>query len=308
MDRGKKAPSGVGGGAATGKSLMKGKRPAQGVAKPAAKKGPPNKKRPVETGAKSKKLTGSKPATQKAPAKGTQKAPAKGTQKAPVKGTQKAPAKEAQKSLTKVKRPAQGVPKPAAKKGPPDKKRPVETGAKGKEPKGGKPTPQKGVVKETQKSLAKERAPETGSKPIVQKGPAREERPVETGIITHEHGSGLMNKERLEYFKRKLLKQREAILDKAKKLKEYSYTLGTDGIQDMADAASNAYNADILMSLSDNDRNMVKEIDSALDKIANGTYGICEECDEPISEKRLEANPVARYCITCKRMIEEKGI
>jgi DnaK suppressor protein len=117
-----------------------------------------------------------------------------------------------------------------------------------------------------------------------------------------------MEKEKLEYFRKKLLKQREAILNKSKKLKEDSYTLGTDGIQDMADAASNAYNADILMSLSDNDRTMVKEIDSTLDKIANETYGICEECEEPIAEKRLEANPVARYCITCKRMIEEKGI
>ena len=116
-----------------------------------------------------------------------------------------------------------------------------------------------------------------------------------------------MEKGTLGYFRKQLLKQREAILNKSKKLKEDSYTLGTDGIQDMADAASNAYNADILMSLSDNDRNMVKEIDSALDKIGSGAYGICEECDEPINEKRLEANPVARYCITCKRMIEEKG-
>jgi DnaK suppressor protein len=117
-----------------------------------------------------------------------------------------------------------------------------------------------------------------------------------------------MEKEKLEFFRKKLLNQREAILDKSKKLKEDSYTLGTDGIQDMADAASNAYNADILMSLSDNDRTMVKEIDSSLDKIASDTYGICEECEEPISEKRLDANPVARYCITCKRMIEEKGL
>ncbi len=116
-----------------------------------------------------------------------------------------------------------------------------------------------------------------------------------------------MEKKALEYFRKKLLKEREAILNKSKKLKEDSYTLGTDGIQDMADAASNAYNADILMSLSDNERNMVREIDSALDKIGSGTYGICEECEEPINEKRLEANPVARYCISCKRMIEEKG-
>lgn len=76
----------------------------------------------------------------------------------------------------------------------------------------------------------------------------------------------------------------------------------------MADAASNSYNADILMSISDNDLNLLMDIDNALDKIKNGTYGICEECEEKIIEKRLEANPVARYCITCKRLMEEKGI
>ena len=117
-----------------------------------------------------------------------------------------------------------------------------------------------------------------------------------------------MEKARREFFKKKLLSIRQEILKKSKKLKEDSYTLGTDGIQDMADAASNAYNADILMSLSDNDQTMLREIDSALDKIATGTYSVCEECEEKISEKRLEANPVARYCITCKRMMEEKGV
>ena len=76
----------------------------------------------------------------------------------------------------------------------------------------------------------------------------------------------------------------------------------------MADAASNSYNVDILMSISDNDLNLLKDIDNSLDKIKNNTYGICEECEEKITEKRLEANPVARYCITCKRMMEEKGL
>jgi DnaK suppressor protein len=117
-----------------------------------------------------------------------------------------------------------------------------------------------------------------------------------------------MEKEKLESYRKSLLKTREGILNKAKKLKEESYTLGTDGIQDMADAASNSYNADILMSISDNDLNLLKDIDNALDKIRTGTYGICEECEEKINEKRLEANPVARYCITCKRMMEQKGI
>ena len=117
-----------------------------------------------------------------------------------------------------------------------------------------------------------------------------------------------MDKKKQEQFKKNLLTMRGEILNKAKKLKEDSYTLGTDGIQDMADAASNSYNVDILMSISDNDLNLLKDVDNSLDKIKNGTYGICEECEEKISEKRLEANPVARYCITCKRMMEEKGM
>ncbi len=116
-----------------------------------------------------------------------------------------------------------------------------------------------------------------------------------------------MDRERLEYFKKRLLKMREDILSKAKRLKEDSYNLGTDGIQDMADAASNAYNADILMSISDNDLTLLKDIDNSLDKISNGTYGTCEDCDEKINEKRLEVNPVARYCITCKRSMEARG-
>ena len=117
-----------------------------------------------------------------------------------------------------------------------------------------------------------------------------------------------MNKETIDLYRKRLLKMRENILNKAKKLKEDSYNLGTDGIQDMADAASNTYNADILMSISDNDLTILKDIDNSLDKLNKGTYGICEECEEKISEKRLEANPVARYCITCKRQMEEKGL
>ena len=117
-----------------------------------------------------------------------------------------------------------------------------------------------------------------------------------------------MNKEKLEFYRKRLLKMREDILNKSKKLKEDSYNLGTDGIQDMADAASNTYNADILMSISDNDIKSLKDIDNSLDKLSKGTYGICEDCEEKISEKRLEANPVARYCITCKRQMEERGI
>lgn len=117
-----------------------------------------------------------------------------------------------------------------------------------------------------------------------------------------------MDKEKLSLIKKKLLKMREEIISKSKHLKNQSLSMGIDGIQDMADAASNTYNVDILMSLSDNEINLLKDIDTALDKIEKGQYGICEACDEPINEKRLEVNPTARYCIDCQRMMEKKGI
>jgi DnaK suppressor protein len=80
-----------------------------------------------------------------------------------------------------------------------------------------------------------------------------------------------MDKAKLEHFKKSLLTMRGEILNKARKLKEDSYTLGTDGIQDMADAASNSYNVDILMSISDNDLSLLKDIDNSLHKIKNAT-------------------------------------
>ena len=50
----------------------------------------------------------------------------------------------------------------------------------------------------------------------------------------------------------------------------------------------------------------IREIDSALDKLRKGAFGICEECDEPIAPKRLEAIPWARKCLSCQRVYPEK--
>ena len=51
----------------------------------------------------------------------------------------------------------------------------------------------------------------------------------------------------------------------------------------------------------------LEEINDALKKIDEGTYGICEMCDEPISEERLKIKPYAKYCIICREIIEKEG-
>jgi len=51
----------------------------------------------------------------------------------------------------------------------------------------------------------------------------------------------------------------------------------------------------------------LKEIEEALKRIEEGRYGICEMCDEPISEERLKIKPYAKYCIICREIIEKEG-
>jgi DnaK suppressor protein len=51
------------------------------------------------------------------------------------------------------------------------------------------------------------------------------------------------------------------------------------------------------------DMKLLREISGALHRIDGGTYGICMECEEPISAKRLDAVPWARYCVSCQERI-----
>ena len=51
------------------------------------------------------------------------------------------------------------------------------------------------------------------------------------------------------------------------------------------------------------DIKLLREVNDALLRIEHGTYGVCAECEEPISTKRLDALPWARYCVTCQELI-----
>ena len=106
-------------------------------------------------------------------------------------------------------------------------------------------------------------------------------------------------------FRKILLKEREQIIGDVKQIFESSQEVGQDGIQDIGDEAANVYNKQILLTLNENERMRLKEVDEALDRIENKAYGICEECGEPIGMKRLEVKPVAKYCVPCKTKLEK---
>jgi DnaK suppressor protein len=118
-------------------------------------------------------------------------------------------------------------------------------------------------------------------------------------------GLDKLDKKAIARFKKILLKEREQIVGEVKQIVESSNEMGQDGIQDIGDEAANIYNKQILLSLNENERMRLKEVDESLDRIENGTYGICEECGGPISLKRLEVRPVAKYCVPCLTKLEK---
>lgn len=114
-----------------------------------------------------------------------------------------------------------------------------------------------------------------------------------------------LDKKTIAKFKKILLKEREQIVGEVKQIVESSKEMGQDGIQDIGDEAANIYNKQVLLSLNENERMRLQEVDEALDRIENGTYGICEECGGPISLKRLEVRSVAKYCVPCLTKLEK---
>lgn len=75
----------------------------------------------------------------------------------------------------------------------------------------------------------------------------------------------------------------------------------------MADMGTDNNEVENTLGLMDSERKLLAEIDDALGRISNGTYGICEGSGEPIPKERLKAIPWARYCIACASW-SERGI
>ncbi len=69
--------------------------------------------------------------------------------------------------------------------------------------------------------------------------------------------------------------------------------------KDFAEQATQSENDDVLNALDDEAKMVVQQIDHALLRIKDSSYGVCEKCGEPISEKRLEAIPYTSLCIKC---------
>lgn len=114
-----------------------------------------------------------------------------------------------------------------------------------------------------------------------------------------------MNKKTLEKFEQILLQQKNNLIQISKSA-ERSSDIDSDG--DETDAIQGNIIASLNSQLSIRDASKIKQINVALSKIESKTFGLCEDCNEEIPEKRLMFNPCSLTCVSCAEDRENNEI
>jgi DnaK suppressor protein len=110
--------------------------------------------------------------------------------------------------------------------------------------------------------------------------------------------------EKLKHFENLLLNQLRQYTEQIRTDQAAALELYDDGVKDSVDLSVQDLNKEIALRLGEKSSEAVADIDQALLRIKEGTYGICARCGKPIDERRLEAMPTARYDAACKAIIE----
>ncbi len=122
------------------------------------------------------------------------------------------------------------------------------------------------------------------------------------------------NKKSIDQYKKVLIKRKEEINDEIdhissdtlkKSQKEASGDISGYSYH-MADVATDNYDREFSLGLASNERDILYEIDAALEKIKDGSFGLCEICQKNISKTRLKAVPYAKLCIKCQETKEKQ--
>lgn len=113
-----------------------------------------------------------------------------------------------------------------------------------------------------------------------------------------------MNAEKLEHFRRRLIGELRQHTEHIRDDQAAALELSDDGVKDPADLSLMDVNKELALRLGERESQMVADIDQALLRIKEGSYGICAHCAKPIDEVRLDALPTARYDAACQAAIE----
>jgi DnaK suppressor protein len=116
----------------------------------------------------------------------------------------------------------------------------------------------------------------------------------------------MLTKEEMEEFKNRLLDRRVQIERNLEGTTLEMKEMRDLELNDEGDYAAASAESIVDSAILVQQRKELAEIDLALDKIKNGTYGICEMCEEPIGRARLEVKNFARFCIICREINEKE--
>ncbi len=115
-----------------------------------------------------------------------------------------------------------------------------------------------------------------------------------------------LSKSQIEDFRNVLVEKRDRLISEAKRTLDSEMIIDPDDRMDEVDQASSEYMQAFSFRLRGRERFLMDKIEHALRKIDEGIYGACEECEDPISLKRLHARPEAQLCIQCKEAQEKE--
>lgn len=113
-----------------------------------------------------------------------------------------------------------------------------------------------------------------------------------------------MQAEKREHFRQLLLNQLRQYTEQVRSDQAAALELNNEDVKDSVDLSVLDLNKEILFRLGERDSQLVADIDQALLRIKEGSYGICARCGKPIDERRLEAIPTARFDAVCQAAIE----
>jgi DnaK suppressor protein len=179
-----------------------------------------------------------------------------------------------------------------------------------------KKTAKKSTKKAAGKKTAKKKttkakaAPKTAKKKTTKKKAAKKAAPVP--VKPKKKIKTKLTAKKLKHFQELLIEKRVELIgdivgmeDAALRGRDAS-NLSTMPLH-MADAGSDTYDQDLMLGLMESERKLLIEIDEALGRIADKTFGVCLATGQMINQARLEAKPWAKYCIEAARVIERNG-
>jgi len=116
-----------------------------------------------------------------------------------------------------------------------------------------------------------------------------------------------MRKAFLKKMRTTLTRQKQQILQQLdEEIREGKENELDEGM-DTYDLASEERDREISLILGDRDRDKLQAIEDALDRIEEGEYGLCEQCEEEIAQARIEALPFTRLCVACQEQLEKEA-